>query len=222
MPHKLLQSPDGHSYAPALFSSPGVALDVGCRGFQFTEAMHARGLSVIAIDADPTVTYPTQRIGVFHFALIGKEPSEKDDPYFSDLPFFQESPNPEASNIFNGPSKPIMVPFMTMASVMRLIGSLHNPPDPRHTEFLDIVKLDIEGSEYSVLSHWPGPIARQISVEFHDFCGRNPDNSNPEAIHQKIHSHLATFGYYPEKHAKESPPGWTGPPDYFDSLFVLR
>lgn len=35
----------------------------------------------------------------------------------------------------------------------------------------DAVKLDIEGAEYQVLKAWPGPIAKQISVEFHPhFC----------------------------------------------------
>ncbi len=32
----------------------------------------------------------------------------------------------------------------------------------------DLVKLDCEGSEFDILANWPGPIADQISVEFHD------------------------------------------------------
>jgi len=34
----------------------------------------------------------------------------------------------------------------------------------------DAVKLDCEGSEFGILENWPGPIAAQISVEFHDWC----------------------------------------------------
>jgi hypothetical protein len=36
----------------------------------------------------------------------------------------------------------------------------------------DLVKLDCEASEFSILEHWPGPIATQISVEFHDYMHR--------------------------------------------------
>jgi hypothetical protein len=32
----------------------------------------------------------------------------------------------------------------------------------------DLVKLDIEGAEFDVLEHWPGPVATQLSIEFHD------------------------------------------------------
>jgi FkbM family methyltransferase len=36
-------------------------------------------------------------------------------------------------------------------------------------EHFDAVKLDCEGSEFGILENWPGPIATQISVEFHDW-----------------------------------------------------
>jgi methyltransferase family protein len=35
----------------------------------------------------------------------------------------------------------------------------------------DLIKLDCEGSEFGILENWPGPVARQISVEFHDWTG---------------------------------------------------
>ena len=37
----------------------------------------------------------------------------------------------------------------------------------------DVVKLDCEGAEYDVLLDWPGPIAEQITVEFHEHTGAN-------------------------------------------------
>lgn len=40
----------------------------------------------------------------------------------------------------------------------------------------DIVKLDCEGSEFDILQNWPGPIAAQISVEFHDYTDKEKWN----------------------------------------------
>ncbi len=37
--------------------------------------------------------------------------------------------------------------------------------------FFALVKLDCEESEFGILENWPGPIATQISVEFHDWTG---------------------------------------------------
>lgn len=58
--------------------------------------------------------------------------------------------------------------------------------DASRVEKWDIVKLDCEGSEFSILENWPrGGIAGQISVEFHDF-------KNPERWNQKYFEWLWT------------------------------
>ncbi len=44
----------------------------------------------------------------------------------------------------------------------------------------DLIKFDCEGSEFGILENWPGPIADQISVEFHD---GHPERDGP---HRRI------------------------------------
>ena len=88
-----------------------------------------------------------------------------------------------------------------------------------HIAFFEIVKLDCEGAEYAILDGWPGPIARQITVEFHDFLGFNPD-ARPEAYHARLLAQLSRW-YDPVKHVKEAVE-WLDEPAYLDSLFVLR
>jgi len=34
--------------------------------------------------------------------------------------------------------------------------------------YFDLIKFDIEGSEFGILEKWPGRVAGQINIEFHD------------------------------------------------------
>lgn len=82
----------------------------------------------------------------------------------------------------------------------------------------DLVKLDIEGAEFQVLENWPGPIATQITVEFHDFKDRKRWDAR---YFEKLLKSLSEKGYGAVQHAltnfgsEESNGHW-------DSLFVLR
>jgi hypothetical protein len=63
---------------------------------------------------------------------------------------------------------PIGVPCMTIGGISKMLA----------IERWAVVKLDCEGSEFGILENWPGPIATQISVEFHDF--QNPKRWNDQ------------------------------------------
>jgi hypothetical protein len=84
--------------------------------------------------------------------------------------------------------------------------------------FWEVVKLDCEGAEYEILRNWPGPIARQITIEFHDFLGGAPPGV-ASAGHAEILAHLGQW-YDVAQHewTTQHGAGW----NYWDSLFVLR
>lgn len=159
---KRIPSVDGywHTFCPELLEPEGWVLDAGCRGFDFSTAMLAYGCKVVALDPAPDV-----EIAV---------------PASAQKFFFKRAAlsNKDGVCIFI-PIKDVMAsyatPFMRLAEVKP-----EKVPSNRCQCFMvqtlmreyfipiwDCVKLDIEGSEYSVLASWPGPIAKQISVEFH-------------------------------------------------------
>ena len=79
-------------------------------------------------------------------------------------------------------ASPIDVPCMTITGLMKVVG----------IGFWDVVKLDCEGAEFGILENWPGRIARQISVEFHDAF--DPAKWNDQYF-EWLFSRLARFGY---------------------------
>jgi len=79
----------------------------------------------------------------------------------------------------------------------------------------DVVKLNIEGSEYGVLAQWPGPIARQIVCSFHE---HTPQGQGEEKIAEII-KHMEQW-YTVLQHTKE--PRYGCHKNYWDTLMILR
>ena len=59
---------------------------------------------------------------------------------------------------------------------------------------VDLLKLDVEGAEISILDSCPETVLRkigQMTIEFHDFCGI----TNPKAVSKTI-ARLNEIGFY--------------------------
>lgn len=180
-----------------------VVLDVGARGFGFTREVLALrpAAKVIALEPDPTIGqpgYPGLCV-LLHTALV-HEPY----PYVRYVSFSTGEGNFVGDAIVPF-SSACMVPAITITQLMDRLRIKH----------WDVVKLDCEGSEFGILANWPGPIADQISVEFHD--GIMPDRASEVP---KILEHLAQW-YDVVQH--ERTPIGPGPTwGYWDSLLVLN
>ena len=184
-------------------------LDVGCREFEWSSAMHARGHRVVALDPAPDIKGTDVPPGVeFEGSALVSNASEPVQ--------LVVLPNAGASYI-HGPAHPnregqyphVTVPALTMQQLMSRY----------QVEHWDAVKLNCEGSEYAILENWPGPIATQLTVSFHEHTGANPNKANPEDTYQRTLNHLKQW-YTVERHVKERRP--TCPENYWDSLFLLR
>lgn len=153
-----------HSYVPDLLPEYPVVLDVGCRDFKFCmEVLKVRPKAkIVALDPDPEIQDPKIPGVLFlHTALVhdgrvtsgyvqyGSNGTSKG--YGNHLTDKQEIIHQEA--------KVISVPCMHLLELVRYYRIFH----------FDLVKLDCEGSEFAILESWPGRLATQISVEFHDF-----------------------------------------------------
>ena len=137
-------------------------LDVGCRDFDFTrEILKLRpGARIIAMDPAPDVRLDGQlddlvgEVAFINMALVGDDRAGAGFAHFStghgdfitDLAEYYDA-------------EMIRVPCVNITRLMKARGIEH----------WDLVKLDAESSEFEILQNWPGPIATQLSVEFHDW-----------------------------------------------------
>lgn len=175
-------------------TNSGFVLDVGCRSFSFSKEMVRRGYSVIALDPDPTIEDPKiSGISYERVALTAKGGKAK----------FEMASDPQARRLSDAGT--VEVDCVTIQDIMRL----------NWISVFRIVKLDCEGAEYEILENWPGPIAEQVTVEFHEHVSPQP----PER-YEKI---LARMGnWYNLVQHEKTERHCLKPANYWDSLWIKR
>ena len=186
-------------------------LDAGCRDFDFTAAVleHRPRSYVYALDPGPDLCpppplmqrYPDALIHFSNRALVGS-------PRFKARLFTGSTGHGDFLSELQ--SYYDMIPIEVHCVTLSELGG------PNPFDFWDLVKLDIEGSEFEVLERWPGPIARQISVEFHDW--NQPHTCYSETYWRELFTHLGKFGYRVVQHELSRQGNGVG---HWDSLIVL-
>src|SRR3990167_524046 len=194
-----LQVVGEHTIDAALLIDGGYVLDAGCRDFTFARGLVARGCKVVALDADPTIEDPKiPGIAFFNLGIA-------DEPGMRCLIMHD---NPEARCLapvnVEVQAKTVDVLTVTLTGLMETLGILR----------WDAVKLDIEGAEYGILRDWPGPIASQISIEFHEHC-----SAQPKSVYDEIFKHLGQW-YEIVQHTKEV--RHCCQPNFWDTLLIAR
>ena len=172
----------------------GYVLDVGARSFSFSKAMANRWHQVIALDPDPTIEDPK------HARIKYRREALRDS---DGLALFEMAADPQARRLSSSGSIPVVC--KTIEDVMREEWVGH----------FRIVKLDCEGAEYGILENWPGSIADQVTVEFHEHVA--PQSSER---YENIISHMSQW-YELVQHEKTLR-HCIGTPNYWDSLWVLK
>lgn len=205
-----------HSIDVDLLNKNGWVLDFGCGvDFLFSKEMANMGMQVISIDPNPRIkeTPSDKNIHYERCALVTDE----------NLEFIE-------FNIFNDTDA---ASFVKTNNDVFFIQKMYNTPVVTTTvkklmtkyniETIDVLKLDIEGAEYEFLNTINEPIAKQISIEFHDFRGMNPFYPNNEIYYEKLFEKLSQW-YTVAKHEITQHPGIGGPLglNYWDSLLILK
>jgi FkbM family methyltransferase len=205
-----------HSVRTDILTPGGWVIDFGCGvDFNFSKKMVEMGMKVISVDPNPRITSTPNIDNLFYerMALVVDDTIES-----IDLDIFNDTD--AASTIktnndigFVSKQNTISVEATTIKKLM----------DKYQIEKLDVLKLDIEGAEYSVLMSIDSEIANQISIEFHDFRGMNPNYPNNELYYDQLKEKLGNM-YSFVKHEKEQHrgiPGHLGL-NYWDSLLVSK
>lgn len=196
----------GHSFDVDLLPERATVLDVGCRGFDFTQGirdLRPRAL-IYAMDPDPMIVPPIGLCAFYAKALVS-DPLRIRSNYAS---YSTGEGNFLTDLTVWGDAKIIQVGCYTITDMLRMTAK----------GFFDLVKLDIEGSEFQVLENWPGPIARQVSVEFHDFDKRS---QYPDSYYERLFAKLHNFGYRVVQHELSDISG-RGAIGHWDDLLILE
>lgn len=182
--------------------SGGICIDVGCRGFLFSGAMRDKGLEVWAMDIE--FMLPPNGIRFVESGLSN----------YDGVARFVNTKDLQAKHLF--PSEGSVGDSGTecmvksLPTVYKMIGRVSGEAE------IDVLKCDIEGSEYLVLSD-PNfqPLPKQISIEFHMHCHR----ALHDQYYDKCMENLLKW-YVPVKHELTEAHG--AGLNFWDSLFIRK
>lgn len=203
-----VQSIESHSVDMDLLPKRPVVLDVGCRGFDFSTTIlrYRPEALVIAMDPDPEIIVPVipPNVAFLRKALVG------DSRVWSNYASWSTG----EGNILCERSpwyatKSFNVPCISLPALMQTYG----------VGFFSLIKLDCEGTEFEILENWPGPIAQQISVEFHDWTGPEKEKATPAYYDALFAGPLRHYDVVQHEVSTVGPgPAW----GHWDSLFRLK
>ena len=136
----MLKTFHDHTLQTSLLKTGATVLDVGCRGFEFGNALREQyQAQVYEVDIDDLGGgQPYYRCGIAHQDGWGDVDTNQD---------------PLARRLVKGRK----IPVYTIQSFGNIVG----------VHYWDVNKLDCEGAEYGILWHLTKPPATQLTVEFH-------------------------------------------------------
>lgn len=164
----------GHTVDLDLLPDAPIVLDAGCRGFAFSKDILALRPKARVIAMDPDRLIWDQKIPGVEFVQAGLVGDNRVCSGYVSTTAWSDgganflAPLGTTKRVFRQDCGWEFSRFELEEVACTNISNLMLSTGIKHW---DLVKLDIEGEEFQVLERWPGPIATQISVEFHDFTG---------------------------------------------------
>lgn len=201
-----------HSLDTSMLLKNGWVLDIGCNDFLFSRYMLDQGLNVVGLDPLEGIVVPkdlldTGRFTYLKAACVGIKDSDT-KTYYSyaasganslyNTPENLHDPihGGHANNPFKGKYN---VKIITISEIMSLFK----------IDQFEVIKMDCEGAEYSILENMPPRCAKQITIEFHDFLHLTPIR-DIELYHKNLRSKLKEYEVVVEEEQRG------------DSLYILK
>lgn len=167
-----------HNVCLDLLPANAKILDIGCRGFLFTNHFRSQGRTVFAVDLD-------KLDGDYHQVAISDRAGRCG---------IKRTNDPQATSIQEGDE----VEQMT----------LHQFSEKVDVDFFDLIKIDVEGSEVEIIQSLTKAPAKQISIEFHLHTGIYDERTVQSCVdklislgyeiasHEKTNQHGAGLNYW--------------------------
>lgn len=198
-----------HTVEENLIDKNGWILDLGCVNFSFALEAKKYCNNILCVDPNPSIKEIPQGIFFENMAITHLENETELEFYLYNDIQGHSLLNPEKD--WCHLEDKIIVNTTTIKNLMKKYN----------IEKFEVIKFDIEGSEYKILETIDWTISKQFSIEFHDFRFMNPYYPNNElyydSILQNVSKHCVVI-----KHEATDHPGF---PDgmgrnYWDSLFI--
>lgn len=192
-----------HTFDLDLLNKQYPVLDVGCRFFNLIGPFKNLGLAVISIDADPALK-PLDPMTEYMNVALATSQGSLDFAVFG---------NGTGNYLITDKQPNQGHPVVKVRTIdIKTLMSHYS------IEKFSAVKLDCEGAEYDILMNWPGPIANQISVEFHEHILLQPHS---DEYYKKLVNHLSQWYEAPVNFIKEKR-HCLATPNYWDVLFRIK
>lgn len=146
----MIQVIDNHSVDISLLQQGSTVLDVGCRGFSFALQLEKIGCKVFPVDPDDL----TDNIPYYKCAISN----------YNGTCDLVHTLDPQAK--YTKPGNTIEV--FDLETFSKKVG----------VEKWDLIKLNCEGDEYHILPSIHRPIAKQLSLDFHEHTHRKIGKEN--------------------------------------------
>ena len=199
-----------HTIEETIINKNGWVLDLGCINFKFSLEMKKYCDNIICVDPNPNIIDVPDEIFFEKAAIVANETSEVNYYIYDDIHGCSLlNPKQDWCNLVDN----VKIPALTIESLMNKYG----------IKKFELIKFDIEGSEYDLLNKIDWAITKQISVEFHDFRFMNPYYPNNELYYNNLFNNKAK-NYNIVQHNITNHPGFPENlgANYWDSLFVEK
>lgn len=186
-----------HSVDTSLLPDGANILDIGCRGFLFSDHLKELKHKVYCVDVEDYSLSNEGADGSYYRIAISD---------FDGIASIKRTSDPQATSIVKYDAS-----IKEAVNVFKLSTFSKNV----NVNFWDLIKVDIEGAEYQVIMSLEKAPARQLSIEFHLHTGVY---SYFEVT--MMENKLLALGYFPVKHDMSEQHG--AGKNYWDSLWILK
>jgi FkbM family methyltransferase len=207
--NEMLKCIDEHTFDVSLLNSNGVILDLGSLNFSFSLMVQPLVKTIIAFDPNPEIKYVPENIIFENKAIVQK--SIKTKYHIYDI------------NSANSLLKSKKDNFKYLNSIDIETTTLEEVMKKYNINQFELIKFDIEGSEYEILENIDWRISKQYSIEFHDFRNLNPYYPNNHIYYDKLFEKMLKYCDVIQHKKSHSFTFEMGKgTNYWDSLFILK
>jgi len=195
-----------HTIEESIIDKNGWILDLGCVNFQFSLELKKYCNNVICVDPNPTIINIPSEVIFERAALVYDDRSEVDYFIYNDI---------QGYSLLN-PDKD----YCSLKEIHKIKSiNIDYIMKKYNIRKFELIKFDIEGSEYDILNNINWNISKQFSVEFHDFRNMNPYYPDNEQYYSNLFKKIKDR-FNIVKHNKTDDHGMGL--NYWDSLFVEK